>query len=105
VGAALEVAALDFAERREGARHRRAIIASEPELQERELIKLATLAAALTEALRQRGVADLPASLAAEAGMAVFKVAFERWLNGPDDHDLVYFIREALGELQAVTGG
>src|SRR5580704_9638187 len=38
------------------ARQRQAIIASSAELQERELIKLASLATALAEALRRRGV-------------------------------------------------
>ena len=61
---------------------RQAIIAANPELQERELIKLAALAAALADALRGRGVADPAASLAAEAGIAVFKVAFQRWVSG-----------------------
>ncbi len=60
------------------ARQRQAIIAASAELQERELIKLASLAAALAEALRRRGVDDPAASLTAEAGIAVFKVAFER---------------------------
>ena len=59
----------------------RAIIAANAELRERELIKLASLAAALADALRQRGVRDPAASLTAEAGIAVFRVAFERWVE------------------------
>ena len=43
-----------------------------------ELIKLATLAAAMAGALRERGTPEPAASLAAEAGMAVFRIAFER---------------------------
>jgi len=45
----------------------------QPELQERELIKLAALSAAIADTLRKRGVKDPAASLAAEAGIAVFK--------------------------------
>ena len=67
--------------RRDFALRRQAIVAANPELQERELIKLATLAAALADALRRRGVPDPAASLAAEAGVAVFKVAFQRWVG------------------------
>ena len=52
-----------------------------PSCSERELIKLASLAAALADALRRRGVADPAATLTAEAGIAVFKVAFERWVD------------------------
>ena len=43
-------------ERREYARRRQAVIAANAELQERELIKLASLSAALADALRRRGV-------------------------------------------------
>src|SRR5271166_2955582 len=48
-------------------RRRQLIIAASAELQERELIKLASLASALADALRERGVAEPAASLAAEA--------------------------------------
>src|ERR1700677_4799515 len=65
-------------------RQRAAIIAASAELQERELIKLASLASALGDELRRRGVTEPAASLAAQAGVAVFKIAFERWLSEPD---------------------
>src|SRR5579862_7134461 len=94
-----------FEERREFARRRQAIIASNAELQERELIKLASLAAALADALRRRGVADPAARLAAEAGIAVFKVAFERWTGDAGQRPLAQFVREAMAELTAVTTG
>jgi AcrR family transcriptional regulator len=81
------------------ARQRQAIIASSAELQERELIKLASLAAALAEALRGRGVEDPAASLTAEAGIAVFKVAFERYVEADNQRDLPGLIRESLDEL------
>jgi AcrR family transcriptional regulator len=86
-------------------RKRQAIIAASVELQERELIKLASLASALADALRQRGVTEPAASLAAEAAIAVFRIAFERWLNETDQQDLSRVIRESLDELRAVTAG
>jgi AcrR family transcriptional regulator len=92
-------------ERRDYARQRHAIILANAELQERELIKLATLASTLAAALRERGIADPAASLAAEAGIAVFRVAFDRWIDDPTDKDLPHFIRDSLGELKAVTAG
>ncbi len=85
------------------ARKRQSIIAASVELQERELIKLATLAAALADALRRRGVAEPTASLAAEAGIAVFRIAFDRWVNDPEQPDLPRLIRESLDALKAVT--
>jgi AcrR family transcriptional regulator len=103
VTAALETAAAILQERREGARQRQTVIASHPELQERELIKLAALSAALAGALRKRGVKEPAASLTAEAGIAVFKVAFERWIGGTGERDFVQVIRDSLVELRAVT--
>src|SRR5579871_4843573 len=83
VGALEEVSDRLFEERGEFARQRQAVIASNAELQEREVVKLATLAAAVAGALRDRGVTEPAASLAGEAGIAVFKVAFERWVSQP----------------------
>ncbi|HEY0797570.1 MAG TPA: TetR family transcriptional regulator, partial [Candidatus Baltobacteraceae bacterium] len=88
IGAAVEVAGALLQPRHELARYRQAIIDANPELQERELIKLASLASALAAALRQRGVSDPAASLAAEAGVAVFKIAFDRWINESGTADL-----------------
>jgi AcrR family transcriptional regulator len=105
VGAALDAVGAMFAERRSGARARQGIIVGHTELQERELIKLATLAAAVAGALRGRGVTDPAASLAAEAGIAVFRIAFERWISGGDEQELSDHIRESLDELKAVTAG
>jgi AcrR family transcriptional regulator len=85
------------------ARQRQAIIAASEELQERELIKLASLAAALADTLRRRGIKDPAASLTAEAGIAVFKIAFEQWTDERNQRDLTELIRESLEELQAVT--
>jgi AcrR family transcriptional regulator len=105
VAAALEVAGALLEERREYSRKRQTVIAANAELQERELIKLASLASALANALRLRGVRDPAASLTAEAGIAVFKVAFERWVNESSQRGLPQLIRESLDELKAVTAG
>ena len=106
VAAALEAAGALLQERREFARQRQAVIAASAELRERELIKLAALAAALADALRDARRRPSPAaSLAAEAGIAVFKVAFERWVERTGRHDLPQLIAESLAELRAVTAG
>src|SRR3984957_14586443 len=103
VAAALEVAGAQLQERRQYSRKRQSVISANAELQERELIKLASLASALADALRQRGVKDPAASLTAEAGIAVFKVSFERWVNESSQRDLPQLIRESLDELKALT--
>jgi AcrR family transcriptional regulator len=105
VAAALEATGDVFQERRDYARQRQAVIAANAELRERELIKLASLASAMAGVLRQRGVPDPAASLTAEAGIAVFKVAFERWTKESSRGDLPRYIRESLDELRAVTAG
>ena len=105
VATALEAAAAALQEHREYSRQRQAVIAANPELQERELIKLASLSAALADGLRQRGVTDPAASLAAEAGIAVFRIAIERWQNETGQRDLPQLIRESLDALKALTAG
>ena len=81
---------------------RQTVIAANAELQERELIKMAALAQATAEALRQRGVPDPAASLTAEAGIAVFKIAFARWVTNTKQ-DFARLMRDSLDELKAVT--
>jgi AcrR family transcriptional regulator len=103
VAAGLERAGALLQERRGFAHQRQSIIAANTELQERELIKLASLASAIADTLRRRGVTEPAASLTAEAGIAVFKIAFERWINETNQHDLAQIIRESLDELKAVT--
>jgi AcrR family transcriptional regulator len=105
IAAALEAAGTVLGERPEGARQRQTVIAANPELRERELIKLAALASALAAALRARGVSDPTAGLAAEAGIAVLKIAFGRWVDESNQRDLPRLLRESLDELRAVTAG
>ncbi len=103
VAAALNVASDLFQERGEHARQRQIIIEATAELKERELIKMATLAGAIANALRGRGVREPAASLTAEAGIAVFRVAFERWVTHDGQHELRAFMNESLAELRKLS--
>ena len=105
VAGAIEIAGALFQERRDGSRTRQAVIEANAELKERELIKLAALAAAMAEALRGRGVKDPIASLAAEAGIADLKISFEEWVSLSGDDDLPLRMRAAFADLRAVTAG
>ena len=105
IATVLETATEFFEERLEHARRRQSIIDAHPDLQERELIKLASLAASLAEAMRQRGVADTPARLAAETGVAVFKIAFDRWIDTKNAAPFSEIIRDSLAQLKYVTAG
>jgi AcrR family transcriptional regulator len=103
VAVGLEAAGTIIPDDPELSRQRQAIIAASAELQERELMKLAALSAALAGALRARGLSDAAASLTAEVGIAVFKTAVERWAEA-GDRDLAPHVREALGEVRALAG-
>ncbi len=105
VMAALESTGSVLQERGDWSRQRQAVIAANAELRERELIKLASLATALAESLRRRGVKDPAASLTAEAGIAAFRVAYERWVQQPSNRNLPRLIRDSFEQLKAVTAG
>jgi AcrR family transcriptional regulator len=103
VAAGLAAVADLFAEMGERPRKRQAIIAANPDLQERELIKLNGYAGAGAAALRERGVGEPGATLAAEAGIAVLRVAFEEWVTGPEGQDLHQLLEHGLTELKSVA--
>ncbi|WP_382309992.1 TetR/AcrR family transcriptional regulator [Herbiconiux sp. UC225_62] len=103
VGAAMERAGVFLEDRREFARKRAAAIAANPSLQERELFKMATLGSAVATALHARGVSSPAAAIAAEAGVAVFRLGFERWVSNDDAPDLPACIRDSLAALRALT--
>jgi AcrR family transcriptional regulator len=105
VTAALQATASIFEERRSYARKRRGIIAAHAELRGRELIKLASLAAAIAQSLRRRGVAPAVADLVAELGIAIFRNAFERWVDDKAQRALTRHIQAAVEELKAVAAG
>ncbi|MEU0283064.1 TetR/AcrR family transcriptional regulator [Streptomyces sp. NPDC088551] len=105
LAAGLDAVSETFADLREYARRRQNVITANPELKERELIKLASISAALADTLRRRGVAESAASLTAEAGVAVFKVGFERWIAAAEERDMAQLMRESLDELKAVIAG
>lgn len=87
--------------RRKLVQRRQAVIASTAELRARELIKLAKIGAQLANALRERGIAEPAATLAAEAGMAAFRVAFDRWVADPR-RDLGVVLKAVFDDLRAL---
>lgn len=105
VGAAFEAAGATLQAMRElsHVRARYALLIEHAELRERELIKMATLGAAVTEALHARGVPEPAASLVAEAGIAVFKIGFELWVTHKKPSELAAHIRRAMDTLKQVA--
>jgi len=83
----------------------KAAIAASAELQERDALKSVGLAAAMTNALKARGVPDLIAHLAGEMGVLAFKRGYSEWLEA--DHDtaggLAPYTAVALEDLRAAS--
>lgn len=103
VAAGLATITSALQERRGFATKRQKILAVTPELQERELKKLASWATAIAGALRPRGVDDSTATLVAEVGVTVFRVAFQHWLDGPRSGNLTEIFHQALDDLATHT--
>jgi AcrR family transcriptional regulator len=89
--------------RRDLSRKRHAVIAANPELRERELSKLDHFAEEVAAVLRQRGVGEPRATIAAESGMTVLRVAIRRWAYEEDERDLVAIMRDSLAELRTLA--
>jgi len=103
VRAALDAAAELLGQGRAYSQQRQLVIEANPELRERELIKMASLSAALADGLRRRGVTEPDASLAAEAGIVVLRVGFDRWVTEPYTGELREIMHALLERLPSVT--
>lgn len=89
--------------RRKFTARRQAVIAANPELQEREALKNGRLISAMTDALMRRGVPDLTARVVAQLGMLASTIAFERWHQTETGDDFSEIARHALTEVQAAS--
>jgi AcrR family transcriptional regulator len=102
--AGLAAIAADLQPRHATVRRRARIIAAHPELHERELDKVDAWSRALQATLTGRGFDEGAAQIAAQIAIAVFRVAFARWVLGDkNDPDLDTAIRAALDELGALV--
>ncbi|MFD8817213.1 TetR/AcrR family transcriptional regulator [Streptomyces sp. NPDC059627] len=100
VAAALDALTGSFTpEQREFGPRLAAVIAGHAELRERLAFKELNLAAALTDALRRRGVPDPTAGLAAELGVRAFAAAFTQWIAPANDQPFPTLTRHRLTEL------
>ncbi|WP_432825487.1 TetR family transcriptional regulator [Dactylosporangium sp. CA-092794] len=104
IRAALEGLEVAFPpDRREAVRRRQSIIDAHPELRERELVKRAAMTQAMAAGLRQRGVPDLAARLAAAIGDLALNIAYTNWLEATGDAPFGQFVRRALDDVRAAT--
>jgi AcrR family transcriptional regulator len=91
-------------ERRPYSRLRQTVIDQNPPLQERELHKLAGLAATVAAALRARGIGEPAATLAAQSAATVFGVSFAQWIREGETRSLTDISSDVLRELGNLTG-
>jgi AcrR family transcriptional regulator len=96
-------AAAAIADYPELARARRALIDSSSDLQERDLMKMAAMTAAVADALAGRGVPRRDAIFAAQAATTVFTTAVDEWAGEPE-RGLAASIGGALNDLRAALG-
>lgn len=102
---AIEAIASVMRDLRAGARKRQRIIDAHADLQERSLIKRANVTAALADGLTKRGVPDAEANLAADLGMAIFYLAFARWIDDPQEREFADIVHEGFEQLKSLASG
>jgi AcrR family transcriptional regulator len=89
-------------ERRAWSRTRTAILRTHPGFLERELLKMSSLAAALTRALASRGIDPISAALTAETGVTVFRTTFTAWIAPDETRTFPEIQNEVLTRLHAL---
>ncbi|MFG1605266.1 TetR family transcriptional regulator [Actinoplanes sp. NPDC049265] len=82
---------------------RRRLIASNPRLLERDLIKQHQMADGLRRALCERGIDPDIAELAANTGSQVFRTAYRQWLESSDHTDLPAITESVMSLLAAIV--
>lgn len=101
--AAVQAAADRIPDQRDLQRQRRAVIAANPGLQERELRKMAVLGDELAGALRAAGVSASTAVLCAQVATIAFGLAFDRWLDDSSADELSHVTAAVFGEIRAAV--
>jgi AcrR family transcriptional regulator len=85
-------------------RKRNTVIMANQELMERQLVKYEAIALAFTETLRQRGFDAGAARLAADVGIAIFRSAYDRWLDASEDTGMGQVIEDVVTTLRTAVG-
>jgi AcrR family transcriptional regulator len=88
---------------RESQRRRHAVIAANPDLLERDLIKHHSIAVGFIDALQQRGIESDVARLAATVGIDVFFTAYRQWLEVGETSDLPAISKRMMFRLATIV--
>jgi AcrR family transcriptional regulator len=92
-----------FADRMQFARTRQRVIDANPELREREALKMTSLVDAVATSLENRDVDATTARLSAEMGIAAFKVAFAEWVAADNVETLDALLHTAVARLRSLA--
>lgn len=93
-----------FGPRFEQVRHWRAVVDSDDALRERELRKQQLMAEATVRALRDRGLGEQEADMAARLAVLLLQTAVARWVAQDEEVvPLIRFVREALEQLRVTV--
>ena len=87
---------------REEAIKRIRVVRGSHELWERQLLKFESLAGAIAQALRTRGVQQQTARIAAELGITALRVASDRWMEGKN-RSLRKLLQQAVDDLRVIA--
>lgn len=100
---ALKAAGSFFDDNRADVIMRQKLIAEHDDLQERELMKMHSLAAAIGDILRDQGVSDFNAKMVAEVGILIWRVAIDRWCADRSEHKFPHYVCACLKDLVDVS--
>ncbi len=56
----------------------------------------------MARGLRERGTPEPAATLAADSGMAVFRIPLDHWIGDPEHQDLPALFRDGISELASM---
>jgi AcrR family transcriptional regulator len=82
-----------------------AVIATSGELQERAVLKRVGMTAAISDALRERGIDETTAVITAELGVLAFKIGFDAWIAEGNERSLADLCSEALNRFHSAMAG
>jgi AcrR family transcriptional regulator len=85
-------------------RTRERVIEENPQLRERELIKMDAIHTTLVSTLQTRGTDETTARIAADLAISIWRVAAKRWLRG-DDSTFAAEVRDVTGQLRKIAAG
>ncbi|MFI9559076.1 TetR/AcrR family transcriptional regulator [Nonomuraea endophytica] len=79
------------------------VVLDNPNLRERELLKMHSLAVVIRNAMIDRGVPPTASAVAAECATSVFTIAFEKWIDGAESEGLILAIESVARELKSIA--